>query len=235
MRRLSLVQRNTGFDPAHQRAVVLAVGVEQLAARMRNRADRFFDQQTRFGPRQIDAASALFAGCAIVVADGVEAEQRQSKAVLAAGGAVATARVAAGPHEDRHHVQMETDRPVGRRVHDGDRRFGLMALVLGDQLGGAVGHRVQGRVVQPGHALGAQPHHRVAGDVQCHSVVAAGHDQHPLIVPLSAQVDVRRIDVDSSDLGGRKDRRPSHDQARDPSNSRFHLVRLLVSLLLLFL
>jgi hypothetical protein len=28
--------------------------------------------------------------------------------------------------------EMETDRPVGRRVDDGDRRFGLVALVLGD-------------------------------------------------------------------------------------------------------
>ena len=46
---------------------------------------------------------------------GVEAEEREPEAVLAAGRAVATAGVAAGLHEDRHHVEPEADRRLDRR------------------------------------------------------------------------------------------------------------------------
>ncbi len=56
-----------------------------------------------------------------MVAVGVEAEQREAEAVLAAGRAVATAGVAAGPHEDRHHVELEADRRIDGRVLYADR------------------------------------------------------------------------------------------------------------------
>ena len=79
------------------------------------------------------------AGEAVVVAVGVEAEQRQAEAVLAAGRPVAAARVAAGPHEDRHHVELEADRPVDLGVLDLDRHRDRLAAELDVQLGGAVG------------------------------------------------------------------------------------------------
>ncbi len=79
------------------------------------------------GDGEVDAPAADLAGEAVVVAVGVEAEQRQAEAVLAAGRAVAAAGVAAGPHEDRHHVELEADRPVGRGVLDRHRHRDRLA------------------------------------------------------------------------------------------------------------
>ena len=78
---------------------------------------------------------------AVVVAVRVEAEERQAEAVLAAGRAVAAAQVAAGPHEDRHHVELEADRPIHLRVLDLDRHRDRLAAELDLQLGRAVGQR----------------------------------------------------------------------------------------------
>ena len=101
-----------------KRLVVLAVGGEPLAAGVRHAAVGLLHQQALARQRQIDAAEADLAREAVMVAVGIEAEQRQVEAVLAAGRAVATAGVAAGPHEDRHHVELEADRPIDRRVLD---------------------------------------------------------------------------------------------------------------------
>ena len=62
------------------------------------------------GDGQVDPSADHLAGQAEVVALGVEAEERDAEAVLAARGTVAAAGVAAGPHEDRHHVEPEAER-----------------------------------------------------------------------------------------------------------------------------
>ena len=78
-----------------QRLVVLAVRLEPLAAGVRHGADRLLQQQALRGHGQVDAADADLAREAVVVAVGIEAEQRKPEAVLAAGRAVAAAGVAA--------------------------------------------------------------------------------------------------------------------------------------------
>ena len=84
-------------------------------------ADGLLQQRALGGHGQVDPPAAHLAGEAVVVAVGVEAEEREPEAVLAAGRAVAAAGVAAGPHEDGHHVEPEADRRVDRRLRDLDR------------------------------------------------------------------------------------------------------------------
>ena len=74
---------------------------------MRHRAHGLLQDQALFGHGQVDAAIAQLAGEAEVIALGIEAEQREAEAVLAAGRAVAAAGVAAGPHEDGHDVERK--------------------------------------------------------------------------------------------------------------------------------
>ena len=57
----------------------------------------------------------IFARQPEIIAVRIKAEQRQPEAVLSPGCAVAAAGVAAGPHEDGHHVESEADRPIGGR------------------------------------------------------------------------------------------------------------------------
>jgi hypothetical protein len=52
---------------------------------MLNRADAFLDDEAFFGDREVDAAADLFAGQAIVIAVGIEAKEREAKAIFAAG------------------------------------------------------------------------------------------------------------------------------------------------------
>ena len=108
-------------------SVELAGGLEPLAAGMRHGAGGFFEQGAlgRDGP--VDPAADHLAGEAEVVAVGVEAEERDAEAVLAARGPVAASGVAAGPHEDRHDVEPEADRGMHGRLGDLDRH--------GDRLG----------------------------------------------------------------------------------------------------
>jgi hypothetical protein len=54
---------------------------------------------------------------------------------------VTRAGVAPGPHEDRHHVALERDRPLDGRVLDRDRQGDGLPGVLDLQLAGAVGSR----------------------------------------------------------------------------------------------
>src|SRR2546426_110103 len=90
--------------------------------------------------RSVPSEDFARAGKALVIAVGVVAEQRQAEAVLAAGRAVARAGVAAGPHEDRHDVELEADGAVGLGFFnsDGDGDGGEVA-VLDRERGGAVG------------------------------------------------------------------------------------------------
>jgi hypothetical protein len=95
------------------RFVELGLRLEALAARVLDGARRLLDQEALLGDRDADAAAGHLAGQAEPVAVGVEPEEREAEAVLAARGAVAGAGVAAGAHEDGHHVELEADRAVG--------------------------------------------------------------------------------------------------------------------------
>ena len=80
-----------------ERLVELAVRLEPLAAGVLDGADGLLEQRAVGGHGQVDPPAAHLAGQAEVVALGVEAEEREPEAVLAAGRAVAAPGVAAGP------------------------------------------------------------------------------------------------------------------------------------------
>jgi hypothetical protein len=92
----ALVVFGTGADPVDEGLVGGAVFFEELAAGVGNGSDGLGEEQRLLGQGEIDPAAGVFAGQAEVVALGIEAEQREVEAVLAAGGAVAGAGVAAG-------------------------------------------------------------------------------------------------------------------------------------------
>ena len=78
-----------------------------------------------------------------MVAFGIETEERNPEAVLASGCSVATAGVAAGPHEDRHHVEPEAQGRLHRGLGDLDRHRERLAAELDRQRRGAVGQRIK--------------------------------------------------------------------------------------------
>ena len=83
-----------------------------------------------------------------MVAFRIVAEERQAEAVLAAGGAVTAADIAAGPHENRHDVEFEADGTIGLGVRDLHRRGRGLTAEVCLQLGAAVGDRVDDILVQ---------------------------------------------------------------------------------------
>src|SRR5262249_58676028 len=76
-----------------------------------------------------------------VVRPRLEPQKRQLEAVLAAGLAVAAARVAPQLGEDRHHLVAEVDRPVVLELLDGDRHANGPGAETGADFGTAVGER----------------------------------------------------------------------------------------------
>ena len=120
-----VVVGGAGLDPAVERLVELAAGSNRLPPVCVHGADRLLEQRAVGRDGQVDPAADHLAGQAEVVALGVEAEERDPEPVLAARGAVAAPGVAAGPHEDRHHVEPEAERRLHGRLRDlhrhGDR------------------------------------------------------------------------------------------------------------------
>src|SRR5262249_29393600 len=93
--------------------IQLAVRLESLAAGMRNGTGGFLKHRALGWDRPVDPAADHFTRQAVVVALGIETEQRDPEAVLAAGGSVAASGIAACPHEVWHHVKPKAQ----RRVH----------------------------------------------------------------------------------------------------------------------
>ena len=108
-------------------------------AAVRNRVAGLLHQQALLDEREVESSAADLAGEAVVIAVGVEAEQRQPESVLAAGGAVAASGVAAGLHEDRHHVELEADRGRLHRPLDVDGHGDCAAGKCRGERGIAVG------------------------------------------------------------------------------------------------
>ena len=76
---------------------------------------------------------------------GIEAEERDAESILAACRTVAAPRIAAGPHEDGHHVEPEAERRLHRRLRDLHRERDRLAGE-GDRQGrGSVGGGVEDR------------------------------------------------------------------------------------------
>ena len=135
------------LQPAQQRRVEFAVGLEPLAAGVRDRARRLAQEQAFLGNGEVHPPARLLAREAEVVAVRIEAEEREAEPVLAARSAVARAGVAAGAREDGHHVEAETGRTIRERHAHGDR-FRLTADAH-LQLALAAGDRRQRRAVEP--------------------------------------------------------------------------------------
>ena len=93
---LAAIVRRAGSNPLNQRLVIFAIGVEPLAARVRNRPDRLLDEQALFGNGEIQPPRADFTRQSEMIAIGIEAKQREPKTIFAACRPVAASCIAAG-------------------------------------------------------------------------------------------------------------------------------------------
>ena len=116
-----VVVGRAGLDPVVQRLIELARRLEPLAAGVLNRTDGFFEQGAVGGDGQVDAAAHHLTSQTVMIALGIEAEERDPEAVLASRRTVARARVASGPHEHRHHIEPEADGRLRPGLGDLDR------------------------------------------------------------------------------------------------------------------
>ncbi len=73
-RHFARVERGARIQPAHERLAIRAFRIEPFAAGVRHGADGLFDQQAFLRQCQIDAAVAVFASQAKVIAIGVKSE-----------------------------------------------------------------------------------------------------------------------------------------------------------------
>ena len=169
--------------------------VEALAAGMRNLAGSFFEQQAARGKSQVEAPAGNLAGQTVIVPVGIEAEERQAKTVLATRGTMTAADVAAGVHEDGHHVELETDREIDFHVLDGDGHFYGMLGVGDDQLGGTIRQGNELVLLQLAQVRVDQLHGCLAGDVTSNAIRKGRLDNQRLPGSGGGQVNVRRKDL----------------------------------------
>ena len=101
----------------------------------------FFKDETVMYQREVEPPAIELPCQPMVVPIGVEAEQGQPEAVLAAGRSMAAPGIAAGLHEDRHDIELEADGPVHCGIFDRDRQGDGFSLELDSQLGGPILHR----------------------------------------------------------------------------------------------
>jgi hypothetical protein len=107
------------LDPAQEGLVEFGIVLEAAASGVRDHAGGLHEEQALFWGSEIDAAADDLLGEAVVIASGIVAEEREMEAVFTDRGSVATAAVAAGAEEDRHHVQAEADGWAGGRWYRG--------------------------------------------------------------------------------------------------------------------
>ncbi len=204
-----VVVGGAGLDPAVDRLVQLAAGLEPLAAGVRHGPDRLLEQRAVGGDRQVDATADHLASQPVVVPLRVEAKERDPESVLATRGAVAATGVAPGPHEDRHDVQPEAERGLHGRLGDLHRQRDRAAAEGDGEGRGAVGGGVEDRpraADQPGVG------HRERGllrHVASDAVGVGGLDHDRLPVAGRRELDRRRIDRQvrhgGRGLGGRRE------------------------------
>ena len=141
-----IVVGRPGLDPAVERPVQLAVRLEPLAAGVLARR-RWPSRASVLsaGTARLTRRPTHLAGQAEMVALGVEAEEREPEPVLAARGAVAAPGVAAGLHEDRHHVEPEAERRLTVACATFTGKVTRLAAERDGERRRAVGRRVEGR------------------------------------------------------------------------------------------
>ncbi len=152
-------------------------------------AERFFDQQAVLRLSEIDSPAADFAGDALIIAVGVEAEQRQAKAIFPPGSSVATAGVATGFGEHRHHVEMKTDRPISGGILHHQRHLHAAAAVLDRDFRLTIGLRVKHVGIEPHQISVSRGDFRFGRDVTRQLVVVYRLHNQRLAVRIGVQID----------------------------------------------
>ena len=142
-RRVAAVIRCPRFDPAEHRAIVVAVGREELPAGVINFTGGFLQQQALLRHREIDSPTDQLPRQLEVVPRRVVPEQRQMKPILALRRSVTTSGIATALHEDRHDVQSKADIARDLRVLHDHRHLDLVLPQLDQQLRLAIGHRLE--------------------------------------------------------------------------------------------
>ena len=171
---------------------------------MRHAADRLEKQEAFARAGQVDPSARQFAGEAVVVAGGIEAEQREVEAVLAPGGAVAAAHVAARPRKHGHHVEAEGERRGRASRHDPQRNLDRVAGVRDANPAVAVGdgfhHGTVGRTLDHRQRGVGEGDLSGRGDVERAAIGGADLDDDPLPVERGVEPDLGWEDLDGDGL-----------------------------------
>src|SRR5690606_18611890 len=98
-------------NPTQQQVVLIGALFQPAAPAVGQLVERFAQQQTELRGRRKNAPPTVLLDQPLEVLFGIEAQQRQAEAVLAARFAMAAAGVAARLGEDRHNLVGEVDWP----------------------------------------------------------------------------------------------------------------------------
>src|SRR5262249_6734862 len=109
---VGLAERRAGGDPAADQLVFVGAAVHAPAAALAHAAAGLDQEQAALRGRREQAPAACLLDQGVVIEVGLKTEQRQLEAVLAAGLAVAAARVATQLGEDWHDLVGEVDRQI---------------------------------------------------------------------------------------------------------------------------
>jgi hypothetical protein len=114
--------------PAHEHAVVIGIGIDALAAAVRENGRAFEEEQTAIGRSGEEPASARFLHEMLVIFRRFKAEQRKAESVLARRLAVAPAAVATSLGEDGCDLVRKIDRQHLLELLDVDRDGRVQAV-----------------------------------------------------------------------------------------------------------
>ncbi len=128
------IARRICGKPADDGVVFIAAFFHAVAAGVRHQARAFEHDQRFFRQGEIGTANRHFAGDAKVIAIGIVAKERKTKAIFAASSAVTGAGVAAGAKEDRHDIVLEADGPIFGSVFDFDGHAQRVSAVFDFEL-----------------------------------------------------------------------------------------------------
>ena len=157
--------------------------IKELAAGVGHNANGLGEQKRTLGIGEVDTPARLLGGNALVVANRVEAKEREVESVLPTGRAMARAVVAAGLGKNRQHVQAEADRAVLGRVLNRDKNDGALASMLNDQLGLTVRTRAEHPVRHAGNRGIGNRERRFACEVLGHAIgLTDAHDDGLLVL-----------------------------------------------------
>jgi hypothetical protein len=97
-------------NPFDEQSIIIRIGLKSHPAAMRHLAGGFHEQEALLGSRCGYPSSSAFKHQMLVVFQGLEAQKRKLKTVLAVSGfGVASPRVATGLGQDRNDIVDQTD------------------------------------------------------------------------------------------------------------------------------